>query len=110
MLLASEQKLLMYLLFTVYGAGRNDFDAGNIHYKGHIEGVGPENRDFLGPLNGNERSPKKSRYIKYKKLFRQKCYIFVYVYLTKAEGLKLRISERICEILQQFGCLGFREN
>jgi hypothetical protein len=25
----------MYLLRLVYGAGCNDFDAGNIHYKGH---------------------------------------------------------------------------
>ena len=31
-------KLLEYLLFTVYGAGRNNFDAGKIHYKGHWNG------------------------------------------------------------------------
>jgi hypothetical protein len=30
----------MYLLFTVYGAGHNDFDAGKIHYKGHWKGGG----------------------------------------------------------------------
>ncbi len=35
--------------FSLYDAGRNDFDAGNIHYKGPLEGVGAENRDFLGP-------------------------------------------------------------
>jgi hypothetical protein len=29
--------------------GRNDFDAGNIHYKGHWKGGGgAENRNFLG--------------------------------------------------------------
>ncbi len=30
--------LLMYLLFILYGAGRNDFDAGDIHYEGHCKG------------------------------------------------------------------------
>jgi hypothetical protein len=41
------------------------FDAGKMDYKGPLEGVGPENRDFFGPWNGNERReshlcPKKS--------------------------------------------------
>jgi hypothetical protein len=30
--------LLMYLLFILYGAGRNEFDAGDIHYEGHWKG------------------------------------------------------------------------
>jgi hypothetical protein len=34
----------MYLL--LYGAGRTDFDAGNIHGQVPLEGVGPENRLF----------------------------------------------------------------
>ncbi len=28
----------MYCTGCLYGAGRNDFDAGNIHYKGHWKG------------------------------------------------------------------------
>jgi hypothetical protein len=28
----------MYLLIILYSAGRNDFDAGSIHYKGHWKG------------------------------------------------------------------------
>ncbi len=28
----------MYLLFTVYDAGRNEFDAGKIYYKSHWKG------------------------------------------------------------------------
>ncbi len=39
----------MYVLFILYGAGRKNFDAGNIHHKGHWKGGGPENRDFFGP-------------------------------------------------------------
>jgi hypothetical protein len=31
---------------VVYGAGRNDFDAGNIHYKAIARG---ENLDFFWP-------------------------------------------------------------
>jgi hypothetical protein len=29
---------------------------GQHPFKGPLEGVGPENRDFFGPWNGNERS------------------------------------------------------
>jgi len=36
-------------LFCLYGAGRNDFDAGNKHYKGHWKRWARENREFLGP-------------------------------------------------------------
>ncbi len=40
-----------------YGARHNAFDVGTIHDKGHWKkGGGPENRDFFGPLNGNEGS------------------------------------------------------
>jgi hypothetical protein len=39
----------MYLLFTVYGAGCNDFYAVNIHFEGHWKGVGPEIETFLSP-------------------------------------------------------------
>ncbi len=44
-------KLALALLCTrcLYGTVRNDFEAGNIHYKGHWKGGGAENREFLGP-------------------------------------------------------------
>jgi hypothetical protein len=31
-----------YCTCCLYGAGRNDFDAGNISLRGPLEGVGPE--------------------------------------------------------------------
>jgi hypothetical protein len=45
--------------------GLSDFMGAN-PFRGSLEGVGPENPDFFGPRNGNERSechlgPKKSR-------------------------------------------------
>ncbi len=36
--------------------GRNEFDAGNIHYKGHWKGWALKNETFLVPENGNEGS------------------------------------------------------
>jgi hypothetical protein len=43
-------------VFCLYGAGRNEFDAGNIHFKGHWKRWAPKNRGFFGPFNCNERS------------------------------------------------------
>ncbi len=34
---------------SLYGVGRNDFDAGNIHYKGHWKGWALKIETFLGP-------------------------------------------------------------
>jgi hypothetical protein len=57
----------MYRTRCLYGAGRNDFDAGTIHYEGSLEGVGPEIETFLGPkIATSEASaiwgPQKSRF------------------------------------------------
>ncbi len=38
---------------------------GEKSFLGPLEGVGPENWDFFGPWNGNERSPNKSSHILY---------------------------------------------
>ncbi len=46
---------LWYIITIGAGAGHNDFDASNIHYKGKWKGVSPEYWDF-GPLNGNKQS------------------------------------------------------
>jgi hypothetical protein len=39
----------MYRTCCLYGAGRNDFDAGNIHYKGHWKEWALKFGTFLGP-------------------------------------------------------------
>ncbi len=38
-----------YLLCFLYGLGRNYFDAGKIHYKGHWQGRALKIETFLGP-------------------------------------------------------------
>jgi hypothetical protein len=39
---SNEEKLYRYLCtYDLYGPVRNAFDAGSIHYKGMLEGVGP---------------------------------------------------------------------
>ncbi len=43
----------MYLLF-IWG-GTYGFGWGEIHNEGRLKEVGPESRDFFGPLNGSER-------------------------------------------------------
>jgi hypothetical protein len=48
-------KLPMYLFFYM-ALGLNDFDAGNIHYKGHWKGWALKIEACLGPENGSEAS------------------------------------------------------
>jgi hypothetical protein len=38
-----------YCTCCYFGAGRNDFDVGNIHYEGHWEGWALKSRLFWGP-------------------------------------------------------------
>ncbi len=58
----------MYLLFTVYGAGPNDFDAGNIHYKSHWKGWALKIETFCrarGPEMATSEASVIFRYIKF---------------------------------------------
>jgi hypothetical protein len=50
-----KKSLALFYLFTLCGAGSNDFDACNMHYQGPLEGMGLENRDFFVARNDNER-------------------------------------------------------
>jgi hypothetical protein len=43
----SGKKAFYYYFFCVSLSGPNDFDASNIRYKGPLEVMGPENRDFF---------------------------------------------------------------
>jgi hypothetical protein len=49
----------MYLLIISYGSGRNDFDAGSIHYKGHWKGWALKiERDWEGHGSNNYKDTK----------------------------------------------------
>ena len=57
-------------------------------FRGPLEGVGPENRDFFGPWNGHERSdchlgPKKSRF----------CYRFVFYFTQGCSRIRIMPKE-----------------
>ncbi len=41
--------LVLYTAFCLYGAVRNGFEAGKIHYEGHWKGWALEIDTFLGP-------------------------------------------------------------
>jgi hypothetical protein len=45
----SSDGILTINVPVVYIARYVMVEVGKIHYKGHWKGVGPENRDFLGP-------------------------------------------------------------
>ncbi len=45
----SISRLISLLLMYLYGAGHNDLDEGNIHYKGHWKGRALKILAFLGP-------------------------------------------------------------
>ncbi len=78
-------------MFTIYGAGSNDFDAGNIHYEGHWKGwalkwqlAKPKKGEISGPTpsNGLSNGFARIKIIKSKRHIKRRLPVYIIIMVS----------------------------